>query len=248
MKKVSKTKKDGGIGPFSPSTCLQDYHKFQYGVTKADTDNGKIPVITENNTYYKFFIIELWYAGLPDGSKTEGSPVTKDNSNIKTLLINLYTIQDCIHDFLFVGLETMGPKADHYECIGPFADFFKRWIDKKKVELNEKLTPKNVKNTILDNEHFYVITKEGTLLSEGIKGLYAKTFTFNGFLERFSQSLDNFIKVHITDKGINEIKKAISKITTVEQLNQDPYNKIAWLLPEDHIKAFLGKLKNEKKA
>lgn len=221
---------EGGILGLNDS-CKHVYNTFQYGKSYATN-----PVITDDNTYYKFFLIELYLARF-------GSTYSGIKDPFKNSIEILYRIQACIHAY-------MKPMGDtETECINGFTEHLDNWALKHP---DPKMQP--------EKGWVYMVNKKGELSKERIKALTSPTF--KGFLERFSISLDNILvsqeftplmlyanvrgyngEFHNEDfyKFLNEDKFQNNVFVTETFNNKYPLMK--GLLPEDHIKFCIEKLK-----
>lgn len=210
----AKGKKVGGA-----TTCKQDYFEVQYG-KKWNTE----PVITEKNTLYKFFLIDLYLLDL-------------DQQNLEQELVTLnvvYAVQDCINNFIAL-------KGDDVKCKDSFKASVNSYADPKIQTQTDKIQLLN-KKLVLEEQKIYAGT----------------TFSFGGFVEDFSKSLDFYINNKINKPDLLE-KLRVALVENGNQSTSPPggaiydtnnwgkYKAIASLLPKDHVQHFVNKLINDAK-
>lgn len=147
------------------TTCLQDFQIVQY-------DDLKKPVISNENTYYRIFIIELFL--IP----TYNQQSTPDQARTKNTIEVLYAIQECINDFL--------EGNNSLECIKPFIDHVNNW---KKYKIQ------NTQDKIL------LVNKDGELQEEDIKNNMFSSFKgfLERYSKSLSYYINKYVNVNIVN-------------------------------------------------
>ena len=103
---MAKTKAKQATQSGGKSTCMEDYLNFQLGATEPDKF-----YITELNTIYKFFKLDLAFGFLD--IKFEGDENSPDSDYYK--LATQYLIQDHVNKFL-------SNNKDNKDCITPLLE------------------------------------------------------------------------------------------------------------------------------
>lgn len=226
----AKGKKVGGA-----TTCKQDYFEVQYG-KKWNTE----PVITEKNTLYKFFLIDLYLLDL------DKQNLDKQNLDQELVTLNVvYAVQDCINNFI-------ASNGNDVKCKDSFKASVNLYADPKIQTQNDKIMLLN-KKLVLEERNIYTVT----------------TISFGGFVEDFSKSLDFYINNKINKPDLLEklrvalvengnqstsppgynwsIEELIAGGAIYDTNNWGIYKAIASLLPKDHVQHFVNKLINDAK-
>ena len=245
---VRKTKLEGS-GPFSRSTCMEDYNEFLYG-KKANKDKPEY-TITKENTLYKFFLLEMIYMYY------SGNDLGKLPPDHKKEAIMMYKIQDCINKFI-------EKNKDEKSCISNFEKFAVDY-DKENTSSYDENNPKitNQKDKI------WLISKKGFNLE--LVTINTTIETFTGFLKKFSYCLDQLLaggklrnedildiilKDFIKELTKHMENKQIKDITVQDKVDMDnilinvskwgKYSRVGELFSQKDINLFLFKFLPDK--